>query len=131
MLTVGEIVRSIRRKAELRFVVIDAAQAFAHVPLDDCLSVSDFTIAGCHKWLQGYFPLGLALYGQQASRDFIDLAKKAGCKFACGTNNGGADDLGSLEYSKTIIRQCGLTKDDFFTPRPAGQRAIDRWNPKR
>ena len=71
-LPVGDIVRSIRRQAELRFVVIDAAQAFAHVPLDDCLSVSDFTLASCHKWLQAYFPLAVAFYDQPATRDLVD-----------------------------------------------------------
>ncbi len=61
------------------------------------------------------------------SKAFILLAKAEGVKFTCGTNNGGKDDLGDLEYSKRMIRECGLTKDDFFTPRPAGQRAVDRW----
>jgi histidinol phosphatase-like PHP family hydrolase len=65
------------------------------------------------------------------SRDFIDLAKKAGCRFTCGTNNGGADDLGDLEYSRRMIRQCGLTKADFFTPQPPGSRAVDRWKAQR
>ena len=57
---------------------------------------------------------------------FIKQAKKAGAKFSCGTNNGGRD-LGTLEYCKRAIRECGLTKDDFFKQRPPGKRAIDRW----
>ncbi len=61
---------------------------------------------------------------------FIKQAKKAGAKFTCGTNNGGKD-LGTLEYCKRAIRECGLTKTDFFTPRPPGKRAIDRWNKNR
>jgi hypothetical protein len=40
--------------------------------LEDCLSVSDFTIAGCHKWLGGYFPLGVAFYGQPGTRGLVD-----------------------------------------------------------
>jgi hypothetical protein len=43
----------------------------AHVPVDDCLASADFTIAGCHKWLRGYFPLGLAFFGQPGTREFI------------------------------------------------------------
>jgi len=62
------------------------------------------------------------------SNAFILLCKAEGVKFTCGTNNGGRDDLGDLEYSKRMIRECGLTKEDFFTPRPAGGRAVDRWN---
>ena len=57
---------------------------------------------------------------------FIRLAKKAGARFSCGTNNGGKE-LGNLEYCRRMIRECGLKEDDFFKPRPAGKRAIDRW----
>jgi len=61
---------------------------------------------------------------------FINQAKKAGAKFTCGTNNGGRN-LGTLEYCKRAIRECGLKRDDFFKPRPAGKRAIDRWKKRR
>jgi hypothetical protein len=59
------------------------------------------------------------------SAAFIKLAKKAGAKFALGTNNGGKD-LGNLEYCRRMIRECGLKERDFFKPRPGGKRAIDR-----
>jgi hypothetical protein len=61
---------------------------------------------------------------------FIKQAKKAGAKFTCGTNNGGRD-LGTLEYCKRAIRECGLKEDDFFKPRPPGKKAIDRWKARR
>ncbi|MBL7187388.1 MAG: DUF1080 domain-containing protein [Phycisphaerae bacterium] len=61
---------------------------------------------------------------------FIKQAKKAGAKFTCGTNNGGTD-LGTLEYCKRAIRECGLKEDDFFKPHPPGKRAIDRWRERR
>ena len=61
---------------------------------------------------------------------FIKQAKKAGAKFTCGTNNGGKD-LGTLEYCKRAIRECGLKESDFFKPRPAGKRAVDRWKGRR
>ena len=64
------------------------------------------------------------------SATFIKLAKKAGAKFALGTNNGGKD-LGNLEYCRRMIRECKLTEGDFFKPRPAGKRAIDRWKSRR
>lgn len=70
-LPIGEIVAAIRQQSELRFVVVDAAQALAHVPVEDCLASADFIIAGCHKWLRGYFPLGLAFFGQLGTREFI------------------------------------------------------------
>ena len=40
------------------------------------------------------------------SAAFIRLAKQAGVKFACGTNNAGADDLGRNEYCDEMIRGC-------------------------
>lgn len=54
---------------------------------------------------------------------FIKLAKQAGAKFSFGTNNGGRE-LGHLEYSLDVARQCGLTKDDMFVPKPYGKKPI-------
>jgi len=59
------------------------------------------------------------------SQKFIMLAKNSGAKFACGTNNSDPN-LGNLEYCRRMIRWCGLTRNDMFTPRLPGQRAIDR-----
>ena len=67
---------------------------------------------------------------QIPSSKFIKLAKKAGAKFAPGTNNGGKD-LGNLEYCRRMIRECKLTESDFFKPRPPGKKAIDRWKGRR
>jgi len=44
---------------------------------------------------------------------FITQAKKAGAKFSLGTNNGDKE-LGNLEYCRRMIKECGLTKKDFF-----------------
>lgn len=60
------------------------------------------------------------------SESFIRRAKAAGATFSCGTNNGGKDDLGTLEYSRQMIARCGLTQKDLFTPKPEGQKAIQR-----
>jgi selenocysteine lyase/cysteine desulfurase len=92
-LPIEEIVAAIRRKYELRFIVVDAAQALAHVPLDDCLSEADLTIAGCHKWLRGYFPLGLGFYGQPSTREFIDRTA--------------SDMLGTSALDDGLLRFCG------------------------
>ena len=54
---------------------------------------------------------------------FINLAKKAGAKFAFGTNNSGRE-LGYLEYSLEVAEKCGLTKDDMFVPKPYGKKPI-------
>jgi len=60
------------------------------------------------------------------SAAFIGLAKKAGVKFACGTNNAGAGDLGRNEYCAQMIRECDLRPEDFWSPAADGKKAIQR-----
>jgi selenocysteine lyase/cysteine desulfurase len=55
-----------------RFIVVDAAQDFCHVGVDAPPGCCDLYLAGCHKWLGGYHPLGIALYGRSRSRTTID-----------------------------------------------------------
>ena len=50
------------------------------------------------------------------SAKIIKKAKEAGVKFTFGTNNGGANDLGRLEYSIEMIGECGLTPQDMWYP---------------
>jgi hypothetical protein len=66
-----EIIREIRRRAELRFVVVDGAQALAHVPLQLAEDDYDFFIAGCHKWLGAQHPLGLGFFGKLRSMEYV------------------------------------------------------------
>ena len=47
---------------------------------------------------------------------FIKRAKRAGAKFAFGTNNGDAH-LGRLEYCLDMIQACGLRAQDMFMPK--------------
>ena len=51
------------------------------------------------------------------NKAFIQRAKRAGVKFAFGTNNGGRD-LGHLEYCRRMAKECGLTEKDMFSPKP-------------
>ncbi len=60
------------------------------------------------------------------SASFIKLAREAGVKFTCGTNNAGAQDLGRMEYCIQMIRECGLTWQDMWVPPADGQKAIQR-----
>jgi hypothetical protein len=55
--------------------------------------------------------------------DFIKAAKAAGIRFTLGTNNGGRE-LGREEYGLEMIRQCGLTWQDMWMPKPEGQKPI-------
>lgn len=55
--------------------------------------------------------------------DFIKQAKRSGIKFTFGTNN--ADrSLGRPEYALEMIRQCGLTPQDMWNPKPDGQKPV-------
>lgn len=50
------------------------------------------------------------------SAAFIVKAKEAGVKFTIGTNNGGADDLGRMDYAIEMIGACGLQAGDMWLP---------------
>ncbi|MEN8226617.1 MAG: family 16 glycoside hydrolase [Bacteroidota bacterium] len=50
------------------------------------------------------------------SATFICRAKEAGVKFTLGTNNGGANDLGRMDYAIQMITACGLTAQDMWVP---------------
>ncbi len=71
-LPIAEIIQHIKVVAELRFVIVDAAQAFCHIQLDESVTHADFIVAGCHKWMGAYLPLGVAFYGQRRSCDLIN-----------------------------------------------------------
>lgn len=71
-LPIDRIVRRIRASGELRFVMLDAAQAFCHVELHDAFAHADFIVAGSQKWMGGYLPLGIAFFGHPRSRERIE-----------------------------------------------------------
>lgn len=50
------------------------------------------------------------------SAKIIKKAKEAGVKFTFGTNNGGADDLGRMEYGIDMVYECGLSSQDMWFP---------------
>ncbi len=61
------------------------------------------------------------------SGTFIKMAKSAGAKFSFGTNNADAK-LGRLEYPIAMVKQCGLTWQDIFVPKPDGLKPIQAKN---
>jgi hypothetical protein len=62
---------------------------------------------------------------QAAQRAFIKAAKKAGIKFSIGANN--ADrSLGCLEYGVGMVKECGLTWQDIFVPKPDGEKRVQK-----
>jgi histidinol phosphatase-like PHP family hydrolase len=59
------------------------------------------------------------------SAKIIKAAKAAGVKFSFGTNNVD-NNLGCLEYSIQMVRECGLTWQDIFVPKPDGEKPVQK-----
>ena len=55
--------------------------------------------------------------------DFIRDAKQAGMKFTLGINNTDGN-LGRDEYGLAMIRECKLAWQDFWMPKPDGQKPV-------
>jgi hypothetical protein len=71
-LPVERIVQETRARQEVRLVAVDGAQDFCHVYPDLCHECCDFYLAGCHKWLGAYYPMGLGFYGRRRSRQVVE-----------------------------------------------------------
>ena len=70
-LPVRQLVEALGPGARPRFVVVDGAQALNHVPLGLADEYCDLLLAGCHKWLRAYQPLGLAFCCRRSSERFV------------------------------------------------------------
>lgn len=70
-LPVRKIAQHTRR---FRFVVIDGAQTLGHMPISLSDEWCDLFIAGCHKWLGAYHPLGLGFCGRVRAADPLTRA---------------------------------------------------------
>jgi hypothetical protein len=68
---IEQIVRQIEAKYEVRLVVIDGAQEFSQIGANLVADYCDLYLAGCHKWLAGHHPMGVAFFGRGRSRGLI------------------------------------------------------------
>jgi hypothetical protein len=68
-LPVLAILERLSRGTPPRLVVVDGAQAFAHVP--EPPAYMDLYLAGCHKWLRAGHPLGVAFAPRPGSAGFL------------------------------------------------------------
>ena len=140
-LPVRTIVERIRDVAELRFVVIDGAQAIGQVPLDLAGDYCDLFLAGCHKWLRAFTPLGIGYFGHPHSVEYIQhsLARwlRSGdiddplLAFTRELLSGDAQPFGETVSVSPLITCDAATQDALATPNdPTGvfdsrQRVID------
>ena len=77
-LPVSSLVRRLKQRHELRFVMVDGAQAFCHVPLAEVLESCDVLIAGCHKWLGAHVPMGIAVAGNALTAEQFRCVAESG-----------------------------------------------------
>lgn len=69
---VERVVRRLEARHTVRVVVIDGAQEFCHLPSSLGSDTCDLYLAGSHKWLGGYHPLGIGYYGRRRSRGRVE-----------------------------------------------------------
>jgi hypothetical protein len=74
-LPIERVVDSVRERC--RFVVVDGAQDYCHVGAEVLEGIADLYLAGCHKWLGAYYPLGLALFGREETRGELESAVRS------------------------------------------------------
>lgn len=70
-LPIERIVRRIQKQCELRFVVVDGAQALGHIPLALDRNYCDLLIAGSHKWLRAFHSMGIGFYSNSGTKEYI------------------------------------------------------------
>ena len=133
-LPIDRIVRRIRASGELRFVMLDAAQAFCHVAFDDAFAHADFIVAGCHKWMGGYLPLGVAFFGQRRSRELIERRARrevvsgqgdALCQFVEHLDAGSLDGHTQTVSLPALFTAAGAACDQQRTRRLAMEASVD------
>lgn len=72
-LPIDEIIERIEAEREIRFVAVDGSQEFAQGDHSNSCRVADIYLFSCHKWLGGYHPLSVGLYGNRRTRDYLEV----------------------------------------------------------
>jgi len=94
------------------------------------VTVNDYLARRDSEWMgRLYRFLGLSVGVIQHDLNDADRQAAYRCDITFGTNNGGRDDLGNLDHSVRMVRECGLQWSDFWMPglQPSrSQRALAR-----
>lgn len=69
------ICRTVRAMQPRALVVVDAAQAFAHVPDPLAIAEADVVLMGAHKWLGAGVPLGIATIALSVQKAFYQAGR--------------------------------------------------------
>ena len=70
-LPLARVVNALGLSGSSRFIVVDAAQALGHTPLDLESGPGDLYLAGCHKWIGSGLPLSLAIAPRGRTREQV------------------------------------------------------------
>ncbi|RIK77025.1 MAG: hypothetical protein DCC68_18225 [Planctomycetota bacterium] len=129
-LPIAAMLDNLRQGADVRLAVVDGSQAIAHVT--ECLQIStcDLYLAGCHKWLGAYQPLGIAFLGRAASWPLIERqmqrAIRSGSvddpllRFSNQLMNGMSDNIGETANVASLFTCHGALRD---LPKSADEQA--------
>jgi hypothetical protein len=93
----SELLEELGDRPRPSFIVVDGSQALGHLPSPLGSTAPDFFIAGSHKWLAAYRPLGIASIGERVgdySGEEIDDPLLA---FLSGIEHGSAE-----QFSETV-----------------------------
>jgi selenocysteine lyase/cysteine desulfurase len=71
-LPIERILGAIHAISPPEFAVVDGAQAFCQVSPEENSSHADLYLAGTHKWLRAYYPMGLLFLPRLSSQKFIE-----------------------------------------------------------
>ena len=71
-LPAAETVAAVRRDGSLKFAALDGAQEFGQVDHRATVAAGDFYLTGGHKWLGGFVPLSVAVYGRARSAGRVE-----------------------------------------------------------
>jgi hypothetical protein len=133
---VREIVQSKAIRRRLRFTVIDGAQAVGHVPIDLCHDSCDLLIAGVHKWIRAYQPLGLAFYARPQSRGLVDQTLRSMLtahelddpllRFVRQMESGETHDYSETTNNSPLFSCCGALQDALPKRRSVSDRMAIR-----
>lgn len=75
-LPIGLIVEHIESQHDVRMVVVDGAQEFAHQTHLNSANACDLYLFGTHKWLGSYYPLSVGKFGWRRSREFLQTTAR-------------------------------------------------------
>lgn len=76
-LPVAKIVAALRTVGSVNYTIADGAQALNHVDLTEPMKVSDFIVAGAHKWLCAGQPLGIGICSSIVGTDVEAVSVQA------------------------------------------------------